>query len=104
METARAWLELRPFDAEEVEGLEVDDVQAAAAIHKYLRESGIDDDGVDDEWVDARGDYFVGLVVLIEGEGVLDQLRYWGTAILAAKTSRRSLLRCLVVSYVEGPP
>jgi len=69
METARAWLELRPFDTEEVEGLEIDDVQAAAAIHQYLRESSVDDDGVDDEWVDAGGDYFVGVVVSIEGDG-----------------------------------
>ena len=69
MEAARAWLELRPFDAEEVEGLEVDDVQAAAAIHQHLRESGVDDDRVDDEWVDARGDYLVGMVVSIEGDG-----------------------------------
>jgi hypothetical protein len=35
---------------------------------------------------------------------VLDQLRYWGTAILAAKTSQHSLLRYLVVNCVEGPP
>jgi len=33
MEAAYAWLELHPLGAEEVEGLEVDDVQAAAAIH-----------------------------------------------------------------------
>jgi len=32
METASAWLEPHPVDAEEVEGLEVDDVEAAAAV------------------------------------------------------------------------
>ena len=35
--------------------------------------------------------------------GVLDQLRYYGTTIVAMKTSRRSLLRCHEVSCVEGP-
>jgi len=62
-------LELRPVDAEKVEGLEVDDVQAAAAVHQHLRESGVDDDGVDDERVDARGDYLVGVVVSVKGDG-----------------------------------
>jgi len=32
-------------------------------------ELGVDDDGVDDERVDARGDYLVGVVVSIEGDG-----------------------------------
>jgi hypothetical protein len=36
MESTGAWLELRPVDTEEVEGLEVDDVEAAAAIHQHL--------------------------------------------------------------------
>jgi len=69
MEATGAWLELRPVDAEKVESLEVDDVQAAATIHQHLRESGVDDDGVGDERVDARGNYLVGVVVSIEGDG-----------------------------------
>ena len=36
MESAGAWLELRPVDVEKVEGLEVDDVQAAAAVYQHL--------------------------------------------------------------------
>ena len=48
MKAARAWLELRPFNVEEVEGLKVNDVQAAAAIHQYLGEPSVDDDGIDD--------------------------------------------------------
>ena len=36
MKDARAWLELCPFDTEEVKGLDIYDVQAAAAIHQYL--------------------------------------------------------------------
>jgi len=69
MESAGAWLELRPVDAKKVEGLEVDDVHTAAAVHQHFRESGVDNDGVDDERVDARGDYLVGVVVSIEGDG-----------------------------------
>jgi len=69
MESVGAWLELRPVDAEKVEGLEVDDVQAAAAIHQHLREPSVDDDGVDDDRVDAGSDYLVGVVILIEGDG-----------------------------------
>ena len=104
MEAARARLELCPVDAEEVEGLKVDDVQAAAAIHQHLRESSVDDDGVDDERVDAGVTTLSGWSSRSKEMGVFDQWRYWGTAILAAKTSRCSLLRCLAVSYVEGPP
>jgi len=69
VESTGARLELRLVDAEEVEGLEVDDVEAAAAVHQYLGEPGVDDDGVDDERVDTRGDYSVGVVVSIEGDG-----------------------------------
>jgi len=36
MESSGAQLELRPVDAKEVEGLEVDDVKATAAVHQYL--------------------------------------------------------------------
>ena len=51
------------------QSLEVDDVEATAAIHQHLRESSVDDDGVDDERVDARGDDLVGVVVAIKGDG-----------------------------------
>ena len=36
--------------------------------------------------------------------GVLDQLRYYSTTILATKTTQHSLLHCREVSYIEGPP
>ena len=69
METAHAWLELRSFDAKEVEGLEVNDVQVAAAVHQDLREPGVDDDRVDDKQVDTGSDHPVGVVVVVEGDG-----------------------------------
>ena len=104
MEAARARLELCSLDIEEVESLDVDDVEAAAAIHQYLRESGVENDGVHDERIDAKAMTLSRWSSQSKVMGVLDQLRYCGTAILAVKTSRCSLLRCREVSYVEGPP
>ena len=68
MEAAGAWLEASSIDAEEIEGLEVDDVEAAAAVHQHFRESGVDDDGIDDERVDAWGDYLVGVVLSVKSD------------------------------------
>ena len=69
METARAWLELRPLDAKEVEGFEVNDVQDTTAVHQDLREHGADDDRVDDKREDAGSDHPVGVVIAVEGDG-----------------------------------
>jgi len=69
METASAGLELCSLDAKEVEGLEVDDVEAAASVHQHLREPGVDDDGVDDERLDTGSDNLVRVVVAVEGDG-----------------------------------
>ena len=54
---------------QEVESLEVDDVEAAAAIHQHLGDSGVDDDGVNDEWIDAGANDSVRMVVVVEGDG-----------------------------------
>ena len=67
METVSARLELCSLDAKEVKGLEVDDVEAT--VHQHLRELGVDDDGVDDERVDAGSDNLVGVVVAVQGDG-----------------------------------
>jgi len=69
METSHAWLELFSFDPQEVEGLEVDDVEATAAVHQHLGKLSIDDDRVDDEWVDVGVDDAVGVVITVEGVG-----------------------------------
>jgi hypothetical protein len=39
------------IDLQEPEGLDVDDVEAAASVHEDLSEPGVADDGVDDERV-----------------------------------------------------
>ena len=69
MEIANAGLEMCSLDTKEVEGLEVDDVGATIAVHQHHREPGVDDDGVDDERVDAGCDNPVGVVVTVEGDG-----------------------------------
>jgi hypothetical protein len=54
MEAPDAGLELRPLDSQEVEGLGVDNVEAAATVHEHFSEARVGDDGIDDEWVDSR--------------------------------------------------
>ena len=104
MEAARAWLELRSFNAKEVKGLEVNDVQAAAAIPQYLRESSVDDDGVDDERVDAGSDHPDGMVVTVEGDGGARLVEVLGHRHPYRKdlTAFPLVLPCR--SYIEGPP
>jgi hypothetical protein len=69
MELARTGLELCSLDAQEVESLKVDDVEAATTIHQYLGESSVDDGRVDDEWIDTWADDSVGMIVTVEGDG-----------------------------------
>ena len=43
--------ELRPGDAHGVEGVDIENVEAAASVHQHLGEALLVDDGVDDEQV-----------------------------------------------------
>ena len=43
--------ELRSGDAHGIEGVDVEDVEAAASVHQHLGEALLTDDGVDDERV-----------------------------------------------------
>jgi hypothetical protein len=52
MEALDAGLEARPLDPQEVEGLGIDDVKAAAAIHEHLGEACVGDNGIDNKRVD----------------------------------------------------
>jgi hypothetical protein len=63
------------IDPQEPEGLGVDDVEAAASVHKDLGEPDVADDGVDDERVFPRVRHVVGVVGLVEGDGLSDQSR-----------------------------
>jgi hypothetical protein len=54
MEGPDAGSEVCPLDPQEVEGLGIDNVEAAATVHEYFSETHVGDDGIDDEWVDSR--------------------------------------------------
>jgi hypothetical protein len=58
-------------DLQEPEGLGVDDVEAAASVHEDLGEPGVADDGVDDERVLSWARHAVGVVALVEGDGLV---------------------------------
>ena len=51
MEQRAHWAELRPGDAHGVEGVDVEDVEAAASVHQHLGEVLLVDNGVDGERV-----------------------------------------------------
>jgi hypothetical protein len=56
---------------QEPEGLGVDDVEAVASVYEDLGEPGVADDGVDDERVLSWARYAVGVVALVEGDGLV---------------------------------
>jgi hypothetical protein len=59
------------IDLQEPEGLGVDDVEAAASVHQDLGEPDIADDGVDNERVLSWARHTVGVVALVEGDGLV---------------------------------
>jgi hypothetical protein len=59
------------IDPQEPEGLGVDDVEAAAFVHEDLGERDVADDGVDNEWVFPQARHMVGMVGLVEGDGLV---------------------------------
>jgi hypothetical protein len=67
----RTGLDRGQIDLQEPEGLSVDDVEAAASVHEDLGEPGVADDGVDDERVLSWARHTVGVVALVEGDGLV---------------------------------
>ena len=59
------------IDLQEPEGVGVDDVEAAASVHEDLGEPDVADDGVDDERVFPWARRVVGVVGLVEGDGLV---------------------------------
>ena len=59
------------INTQESEGLVVDDVEAAASVHEDLGEPDIADDGVDNEREFPRARHAVGMVALVEGDGLV---------------------------------
>ena len=68
MEGRAHWAKLRPRDAHGVEGVDVEDVEAAASVHQHLGEALLANNGVDDERVASRSRDVGGMVSLIEGD------------------------------------
>jgi hypothetical protein len=59
------------IDPQEPEGLGVDDVEVVASVHEDLGEPGLADDGVDNERVPSWARHAVGVVALVEGDGLV---------------------------------
>jgi hypothetical protein len=59
------------IDLQEPEGLDVDDVEAAASVHEDLGEPDVADDGVDNERIFPQARHAVGVVALVEGDGLV---------------------------------
>ena len=68
MEGRACRAKLRPGDAHGIEGVDVEDVEAAAFVHQHLGEALLLDDGVDDERVASQFGNVGGMVPLIEGD------------------------------------
>ena len=62
------WAEFRPGDAHGVEGVDVEDVEAATSVHQHLSEALLANNGVDDERVASWSGDVGGMVPLIEGD------------------------------------
>jgi hypothetical protein len=69
MEAPDAGSEMRPLDSKEVEGLGVDNVEAATTIHEHLGEARVGYVGIDDERVDSGIGDVVWMVITIESDG-----------------------------------
>jgi hypothetical protein len=59
------------IDLQEPEGVGVDDVEAAASVHEDLGKPDVADDGINNERVLHRAWHAVGVVVLVEGDGLV---------------------------------
>jgi hypothetical protein len=59
------------INLQEPEGLGVDDVEAAASVHEDLGKPDVADDGIDNQWVLPRARHAVGVVALVEGDGLV---------------------------------
>jgi hypothetical protein len=59
------------IDLQEPEGLGVDDVEVVASVHEDLGEPDVADDGVDNKRVLSWARHAVGVVALVEGDGLV---------------------------------
>jgi hypothetical protein len=59
------------IDLQEPDGLGIDDVEAAASVHEDLGKPDVANDGIDNERVLSRARHAVGMVALVEGDGLV---------------------------------
>ena len=71
MEGRARWAEFRPGDVHGIEGVDVENVEAAASVHQHLGEALLADDGVDDERVATRSGDVGRMVSLIKSDQVV---------------------------------
>ena len=66
-EGSPSWAEVVPRDPHVFEGVSVEDVKAAPAVHRHLHEARSRDDGADNEWEAPRVGDMSRVVLLAEG-------------------------------------
>jgi hypothetical protein len=59
------------IDLQELEGLGIDDVEAAASVHEDLGKPDVADDGINNERVLPQARHVVGVVAMVEGDGLV---------------------------------
>jgi hypothetical protein len=79
MEAPDAGSKVGPLDPQKVEGLGIDDVEAAAPVHEYFSEARVGDDGINDERVDSRIGDVVRMVITVKSDGHVGPVKEeWG--------------------------
>jgi hypothetical protein len=78
MEAPDAGLEARPLDPQDVEGLGIDDVKAATAIHEHLGEACVGDNGIDNKRVDPDIGDVIWVIITVESDGHLGLVKEEG--------------------------
>ena len=97
-------MELQPRDAHGIEGVNIENVEAAASVHQHLGEALLADDGVDDEWVATRSGDMGRIVSLIKSDQGVRLAKDRGDGQLGgACLSVAYLVLALGVDSVESP-
>ena len=66
-EWSPTWVEVLPQDPHVIEGVGIEDIEAAPAVHHYLCEPCLSDDGANDEWEAAQTGDVSRVVLMAKG-------------------------------------
>jgi hypothetical protein len=58
-------------DPHELQGIRIDDIEAAASIHEHLREASVADDGINNERILSKIWIMICMVIPVEGDGAV---------------------------------